>query len=335
MNQFVSLDHLLANLKNLSKEEKWSYLFSDLINVEGGYASFRTEWLKKCDCDWGARALQHDCNKCGKSRENSLYIKAGDGDGIYPVTRIRNERGETIASLTLFDKGRVAAKIVTDKIAEREIVYGEGLSDIFMSDLVGIEIGHLKLNSSRTVYYSDSEAGLDSDMATAWEDNWIGGGITVYGFFEPVTASIYVPGQEKTQENSLRPRLIFLVTDTYKQLHNGLAEKKMSAQEWSNQIELWSKELVVANHTRLGRQAMLWNGLHANVIASYLNENNQDPTGYQWLEFSWYLQGALLGDAACIENAQQMINANPFLGSPDALRHAYTLRGLLAKSKEL
>jgi len=334
MPQFTSLDHLLNNQKELSKEDKWFYLYEGLFNVEKGYASFRTEWLKECDCDWGSEALQHDCDRCGKSTRNHLYIKAGDGDGIYPITSMKNERGETIASFTVFDKDRIAANIVIDKIAKKEIVYEEGLSDILYADLLGIEIGHLKLNSSRTVYYSDSEAGLDSDMATMSDDTWVSGGITVFGFFEPVVASLYVPGQVgKVQEDSIRPRLIVLVSDSYKQLQRGLAEKVMSAQDWSKQIEVWSKEIVTGNVGQLGRLAMLWNGLQNNVIANHLHETDQDPAGRMYLEFSWYLQGALLGDADCMENAQQMINAG--WGHPDTIRRAYSLRGLIAKSKEL
>ncbi len=334
MTQFTSLDHLLDNQKELRKEEKWFYLYEGLFNVEKGYASFRTEWLKECDCEWGLDALQHDCDRCGKSTKNNLYIKAGDGDGIYPITSMKNERGQTIASFTLFDKHRVAANIVIDKIAKKEMIFVEGLSDIFSADLLGIEIGHLIPNSSRTVFYSDSKAGLDSDMATVWDDSWVAGSITVFGFFEPVVASLYVPGQAgKVQEDSLTPRLIVLVSDSYKQLQRGLAEKVMSAQDWSKQIEVWSKEIVTANVGQLGRLAMLWNGLQSNVLANYLYETDQDTSGLLFLEFSWYLQGALIGDPDCLKNAQQMINAG--WGHPDTIRHAYSLRGLIAKSEEL
>jgi hypothetical protein len=138
-------------------------------------------------------------------------------------------------------------------------------------------------------------------------------------------------------EGSIRPRVILLVSDGYRELSEGLSDLSYGPQEWKQQIEAWSKQTVKGNVGNQSLLLMYWNGQLENNFMSFASENNLDNTmDYAYKEFSWYLQGRTFGSEECSSLVDEMVTeSNGELLETDLLRGAYLLRGLLTKANEV
>jgi hypothetical protein len=340
---------LMNFLKNLDENNHYyGRSNSGCFNVETGQASFRTAWVNQCDCDISSiGSLQYDCKKCGKSRTNNLSIPSGDGDGVYAVVSYLNKKGEVFACVVTFDSSSNLANQFIDKIKTTKIKDFDASPIIFQQDYQGVEIGKLELGEANIVYFSDTSAGVDSSMATLWVDNWVSGGITAFAFvegsLESKTAQMAISMGTSPEifngglDESLRPRVIILISDAYKNMSKDLTEFQLSEEFWSRQIKAWSKQSVIANVGQQSSEVMYWNGRLENVFATHALDNNLgNAMDYAFKEFSWYLQGAHFGDANCAQYAKEMIDeSGGELMEVDLLRDAYLFRGLVTKAESL
>ena len=318
-----------------------------LFNIETGCASFRTDWVSECECDIATfMNLQYSCEKCAKTPKNNISIPSGDGDGLYTVQTFYNRSGEIFASATLFDEGSKLAQEFIRQIEEGTI-FSLNAAEHWEADFPGLEIGTLKLTKDKTVYYSDSSAGLDSSMATVWTDNWVSGGITAFAFVENSADSSLAQlsismGTDREKfngglESSIRPRIILLISDAYREMTNGLADFELTTNDWKEQITAWSDQQVTSHIGDQSEVAIYWNARLQNQFARRAEAIGGDNVPeYEFQEFSWFLQGATFGHQACAVAVQEMIEeSNKELLEVELLRLAYVYRGLLSKAKDV
>ena len=338
---------LINFLQNLQVDDDWAGVSNaGLFNVETGDASFRTSWVRQCDCRLDSpRKLQYQCDTCKRTELNNLSIPSGDGDGMYTVVTFLNKKGEVFASATLFDNGSKLAQAFIEKIGEGAVRDLDSLPTIFQTNYPGVELG--KLKNEGKVYFSDSSAGADSHMATVWTDNWVSGGVTVYAFVEDsldnelVKVALEMGAKPEAfnggLEESFRPRVVLLLCDAYRHLSKDLVELELTPDQWGAQFEAWSRQDVTAHLGDQSSVAIYWNGRLENNFAVYSLENDLGTEmDYAFKEFSWYLQGSVHGDEDCAKMAQEMIDeSGGELNEKELLRTAYAIRGQVAKAFEL
>lgn len=341
----MPLSSFLNNLNNLND---WSGCSNvGFFNVETGYASFRTRWLSECDCSIGQRnSLQYECLKCQKNAANNISVPSGDGDGLYSVVTFINRKGETFASATMFDTDSKLAKTMIDEIQNGSIRNFDSLQYLFLNDYHGIYLGELELENG-FIFASDSSAGMNSPMATVWSDNWVSGGVSVYALVESslnsgnVQAALALGASPEDftggLEDSIRIRMIILISDAYKKLQNGLGDIQYDSKAWQDQIAAWQKQQVVGHVGSANEVAIIWNGRLENCFATFAQQNNLGTEmDYLFKEFTWYLQGSLFGSQECTQLRLQMVEeSGGELNEKDLLKSAYTLRGQMEKASEL
>ncbi len=334
-------------LENLNRNNYWFATSNvGLFNVESGWASFRTKWISRCECSSKVSgSLQYDCNNCERSKSNSLAIPSGDGDGLYTVVSFLNKEGQVFASATYFDPESKLASDFIEEVEYERIRDFNCLPIIFKSNLDGVILGHLNL-SGDTIFYSDNQAGIDSDNATVTVKDWIPGPITVYGFMEDSlnndssrTALLLGSTAESLNgglAGSFRPRVVLLLSDSHQELSNGILALSNIIPDWSKQISAWRRQFVFAHANSRASEAFYWNGRLVNNFGNFALQNNLNTGNYVISEFSWYLQGATVGVSKCIEYVDAMIDeTGGELGETDILQYAYLERGLLTKARSL
>jgi hypothetical protein len=338
---------LINFLQNLQEDEDWAGVSNaGLFNVETGDASFRTTWVRQCDCRLESpRELQYQCDACNRTELNNLSIPSGDGDGMYTVVTFLNKKGEVFASATLFDNGSKLAQKFIEKIGEGAVRDLDSLPTIFQTNYPGVVIG--KLKNEGKIYFSDSSAGGNSHMATVWTDNWVSGGVTAYAFVEDsldndlVKVALEMGAKPEAfnggLEESFRPRVVLLLCDAYSHLGKDLVDLELSEEQWSEQLSAWSNQQVTAHVGDQSAVAIYWNArLENNFLAYALDNDLPNAMDYGFKEFSWYLQGSVHGDDECTKMAQEMIDeSDGELNEKELLRTAYAIRGQVAKALEL
>jgi hypothetical protein len=138
-------------------------------------------------------------------------------------------------------------------------------------------------------------------------------------------------------EWSIRPRLVLLLSDAYKDMSKGLVDMEFSPEDWRDQTEAWSRQKVTSHLEDASEAAIYWNARLQNHFArraeSLGGDNVQE---YEFQEFSWFLQGSTFGHKACASAVQEMIDeSNQELLEPDLLRLAYLYRGLLERARSV
>lgn len=340
----MSLQVFIDNLKANSDWSGTSNL--GLFNVESAHAAFRTQWLPRCECNcMDMKAFQYDCAHCGKARSNNLALPAGDGDGLYTVVAFTNNQGQVFATATLFDVQSQLAQKFQEEIDDCNITEFDSIPILFNSDLPGIKIGKLSLDSTSTVFFSDENAGIDSPMPTVWVEDWLDGDITAYAFVEPSTDSPSAKlamewGTSPEQyngglESSFRPRLVLLISDAYPNMANNLENLELTPNLEATQFEAWSKQVVAAHVNEQNSVAIYWNGRLENNFAVRDSEKGGDYVmDYLFREFSWYLQGATFGNEDCAKAAAEMAEESQGkLEQPEFLIDAYRIRGLFTMAQ--
>lgn len=340
---------LLNFLQNLQNNKDWfGTSNAGLFNVETGNASFRSGWVAECDCSLDAAgSTQYLCDKCGKTKTNNLSVPSGDGDGIYTIVSFVTQRGEVFATATLFDTGSKLAQEFIASAESDELLELDSLSAIFENDYPGLRLGELELTEGRAIFFSDSSAGTNSSMPTVWVNNWVPGGVTAYAFVEGSTESptaqlaiemgANVEDFNGGLEKSIRPKVVLIVSDAFKKMHDGLAEIVFNEEQWRLQIDAWSKQQVTGHVSDQSSVAIYWNGrIENNFLSNALANELDTAMDYSFKEFSWYLQGATFGDDNCATVAQEMIDeSGGELNDSDLLGTAYRFRGLMSKAAEI
>jgi len=341
----MALSNFLGNLNSL---DDWAGCSNTgIFNIETGYASFRSEWLAECDCTIDRNgSLQYDCSKCHKSINNNLTVPTGDGDGLYSVVTFHNKKGETFASATLFDTGSTLAQLMISEIQNGTIRDFDSLKELFKEDYHGVLLGELDLNLN-LLFCSDASGGKDSSMATVWSDNWVSGSASAYAFVEDSKKSANAQaaimlGAPKTDfngglESSLRIKMVVLISDAYKKVQKGVDDLQFDHEDWKDQIIAWKNQKVIGHVGSANEVAIYWNGRLENCFATYAAQNELGTEmDYAFKEFSWYLQGATFGIAACEELMTEMVEeSDGELEETDLLKSAYAFRGLMEKAESI
>lgn len=341
----MALSNFLENIKSL---EDWGGISNaGLINIETGQLAIGTKWFKQCNCNiYSFGELQFDCQDCERSRKNSWQCPSGYGDGIYSIISFINKKGEVIAAAVYLDDNSSLAQEFIQKIEAGEIREFNSLETLFSKDLIGIEAGHLSLTAGATLF-SDGAAGIDSEYPTVCLEDWVSGGISIFMFVEdsldnPTTQIAIRLGSSESDfngglEGSIRPRVVLLVSDGYRELSARLSDISYGTKEWKPQIIAWSKQTVKAHVGNQSLLMMYWNGQIENNFMVFADENGLDNTmDYAYKEFSWYLQGRTFGSQECSGLVDEMITeSNGELLETDLLRGAYLMRGLFTKANEV
>ena len=341
----MALSNFLSNLNSL---DDWAGCSNTgIFNIETGYASFRSEWLAECDCSiHNDNSVQYKCSKCRKSVNNNLTVPTGDGDGLYSAVTFLNKKGEVFASATLFDTGSKLAQLMISEIENGTIRDFDSLKELFKQDYHGVLLGELDLNLN-LLFCSDASGGKDSSMATVWSDNWVSGSATAYAFIEDSTKSANAQaamalGAPETDfngglESSFRIKMVVLISDAYKKVQKGIDDLHFEHSDWKEQIIAWKNQQVIGHVGPANEVAIYWNGRLENCFGTYAAQNELGTEmDYAFKEFSWYLQGATFGIAACEELMNEMIEeSDGELEETDLLKSAYAFRGLMEKAESI
>lgn len=335
-------------LENIHSLEDWGGISNaGLINIETGQLTIGTKWFKQCDCNiYLFGELQFDCKDCNRSKKNSWQCPSGYGDGIYSIVSFINKKGEVIAAAVYLDDNSSLAQEFIQHIDAGEIREFNSLETLFSQDFIGLEAGHLSPTAGATLF-SDGAAGIDSEFPTFCLEDWVSGGISIFMFVEdslenPTSQIAIRLGSNKSDfngglEGSIRPRVILLVSDGYRELSAKLSDLSYGSREWNSQIDAWSKQTVRGHVGNQSLLMMYWNGKIENNFMVYAAENDLENTmDYAYREFSWYLQGRTFGSEECSGLVDEMINeSNGELLETDLLRGAYLMRGLFSKANEV
>jgi hypothetical protein len=335
-------------LENINSLEDWGGVSNaGLINIETGQLNIGTKWFKQCMCDiYSFGELQFICQDCDRSKKNSWQCPSGYGDGIYTIVSFINKKGEIIAAAVYLDDNSSLAQEFIQNIDAGEIREFNSMKIIFSQDFMGIEAGHLSPNAGTTLF-SDGAAGIDSGFPTVCLENWVSGDISIFMFVEdslenPTTQVAIQLGSSKNDfngglEGSIRPRVILLVSDGYRELSASLSDLIYGTKDWSQQIDAWSRQSVKGNVGNQSLLMMYWNGQLENNFMAFAAENDLENTmDYAYREFSWYLQGRTFGSQECSGLVDEMIaESKGELLESDLLRGAYLMRGLFTKANEV
>jgi hypothetical protein len=81
-----------------------SLFLAGFVDIRSGYMSVNGEIFPKCpDCSGiPTHTLSIMCTRCGRNKRNNFQIRAGAGDGIYPVFEIKKD-GSVIGTVTFFE----------------------------------------------------------------------------------------------------------------------------------------------------------------------------------------------------------------------------------------
>ena len=81
-----------------------SLFLAGFVDIRSGYMSINGEIFPKCpDCSGNpTRTLSIMCPRCGRNKGNNFQIRAGAGDGLYPVFEIKKD-GSVIGTITFLE----------------------------------------------------------------------------------------------------------------------------------------------------------------------------------------------------------------------------------------
>ena len=118
------------------------------FNVEGGSASYANQIFDWCDCE---NDTVEACD-CGRAAGAYVAVTSGAGDGVYPVFRLSDERGEPSGAIAMFEQSwatetEAKTKQPADLVAVAQPVYA---GSILVTDVA---------------YVSDATAGWNQDYA--------------------------------------------------------------------------------------------------------------------------------------------------------------------------
>ena len=76
------------------------------VNIEGGHLSIAGKLFPECgDCDgYSATSVFVECSSCGRNKDEYIHIRAGYGDGIYPVFELAWD-GKVLGTISFCDGG--------------------------------------------------------------------------------------------------------------------------------------------------------------------------------------------------------------------------------------
>lgn len=340
---------LVNFFRNLDSYEDWGGLSNvGIFNVETGMVSARSEWIKTCDCtigDFGS--LQYLCKVCGKTLLNNLTIQSGDGDGMYSVVSLMNSKAEPFGALIHFDYDSKHAKNFMSAIGREEAREFDGLAEILKSDLLGTNVGKIKLSRDRQVLISDAQGGVDSEYAVISLDNWTAKDLTAVAFYELSDESPHVQMAVKIGSNideftggledSIRPRVLLLIASSHDFLLKDVIDNEFTKVRWQEQISAWSKQQCIGHISPQGEAAMYWNARLENNFVGYAMDHDLGTEDFYLLrQFSWLLHGREIGSDACAEEVGVMIeNSEGELAKRKVMRQALEMRGLFTAARAI
>ena len=349
LNQRIKIMTLLNFFQNLNSFSDWGGTSNTgIFNVETGYASLRSEWLPKCDCELTEyEAIQYLCKKCGINVENNITIQSGDGDGIYSVVTLLDTKARPFGALIDFDYNSEHAKALVKEIEYERARIFDGLQQFIKENLYCLQLGELKLDRDKRVLISDASAGSDSEYAVINTENWVSKRIRVVAFYEPSEnsphAQMAIRMGSKVEnftgglENSIRPRILLAIADSYDFLLKDVVDMQLSESQWKAQVAAWKKQQCIGHVSPQSEFAIYWNARLENNFFAYSSDNNlAGEDEYLLRQYSWLLQGDSIGSQICTDEAEDMIkNSEGALAMPKYLRSALEMRGLFAAAKKV
>lgn len=142
----IKLFEILAVLR----EHGYCGVFNSVFNVESGDAAIFDEVIPSCDNCYLTRTTSINCDTCGRTSNNFIKFRSGEGDGIYAALDICLEGDEPLGGLLLFDSEAVESMLAMMENGSSP-TFDLDLSDL-IQDIEGVCIGHINLKSCDHCY---------------------------------------------------------------------------------------------------------------------------------------------------------------------------------------
>lgn len=237
------------------------------VDIEGGAVGVSNKWLPICQECFGSVK----CEKCGRNLKNTLQIRAGDGDGVYPVFQLTFEE-EIVGGLCLFDEGaQMAPNLInsileTSENIEEDLGFlGEYYTDFYSLFYNFIEnydknlkmyfAGEIKVvpidknSKSGMLLIGESFEGADSNQSIIALRNMPVGNYKLFVFGD----------RDSLNGNIIVPRAL-LILESKSAAQIGLIENFCTQLNMEEEVNLWNKSLVLS---RIGEPAAPY-ALNAN-----------------------------------------------------------------------
>jgi tetratricopeptide (TPR) repeat protein len=207
-NTFGDFESYLDNC-----EEVITPYLNGAISIDGGMLAISGTALPSCESCYGynSNAPQFNCPDCGRTTDNYLHVRAGDGDGIYMNYDLfwGNYCGGTI---TVLDEGNSFASEVynlLDEIRNNDKPYNQTMAQFW--NLIHASEKNLELqyfgqiqsefdgrwssveNPYGSLYFGDTGEGIDSLKSVIYSKNMPIDKHLVYGFCERNEKDVLIP----------------------------------------------------------------------------------------------------------------------------------------------
>lgn len=290
------------------------------FNVEGGHLGIASELLESCESCQGIsdESVLVDCDVCGRHPGNYLHLRAGRGDGVYPVFEMAwgAQFAGTMCLLNDLDFVNRFASLVTEVSEKRSPLsaypelfweelqtYPHDLELSYVGTLDGVADSIFWSDSGWTVstyYFADAGVGVQPRGAIVTASNTPLGQQNVYTFSyrDHDNGDILVPLLVLTLETGLAEEI-------------GLPNQPGSV-DWSEEARKWSTATVFAaiGGERVSAVAEINSRYYLSwVVQGELNQ--QEETDYTVKGVSWAAHRDLQSNGQLSESVQQYLERLP------------------------
>jgi hypothetical protein len=298
---------------------------SGFISANSGGIEISSEIFEKCNSH-EYTTLFAECNTCQRKFLNNFMISLPDSSIIYPVYEffISDEVG---GLLILLDETGSAANDLAGEIenhtlftAKRKDILKNGKNWRIMPGPM-LETGK-HLDGTPSIRISGLNVGLNSaNPILRWQPDKPGRYATLVG-----VETISAMGFDEVE--AIRAVLVLpAVEETFKE--NNYLNHPSVVEYWEDAVKTWFEMPVLHNAGASANvfQVITFNALIANAYMIWISKRGGDFSGALLDELSWFIQGAQMGDEACQESLEKILNATNLRGNK-ILGTLRTLRGL-------
>jgi len=317
----MSLTSLGTTLAALNAGNCRLYL-QGVVNVEGGSISASGKqfgFCEECEIIDFERLFFMDCKACGRNRDNFFWINSGDGDGMYLVFLIVQEREDdsdlldTLGFVVLFDSNYDFSKPSMEETIEDGLPqYTIEFLDPF-AKLESFDVG--TFSDLKYLYISD--ALKDTDASDAQIHIHLDGevpSVVVKAFSEK-------PGEGTGPFPNLdSPRARVLIGMNSRVSDDYLTGSKIAIENEAQVLSEWLFTGMSASHQERMDQVAIW---YNYMLHNAIGDANQ--------AVSWLMQGALHDDSDC----KQKLKEYDLVDVDETLSRLLIERGMITAAQDV
>lgn len=317
----MSLTSLGTTLAALNAGNCKLYL-QGVVNVEGGSIAVSGKqfgYCEMCEVIDFEKLFFMDCKDCGRSKDNFFWINSGDGDGMYLVFLIVQEKNgdsnliDILGFVVLFDSNYSFSKPSMEATIEDGLSqFAIGFLDPF-AKLESFDVG--TFSDLKFLHIADTRNDIDSSNAQI--------NLVLTGEVPSVVVKAFSEKPGEGTEPFLyidSPRTRVLIGMNSRVSDDYLTTSKIVIEDEAQVLSEWLFTGMAASHQHQMGQVAIW---HNYMLHNAVGDANQ--------AVSWLLQGALHDDSDCKEKLQEY----DLVDVDDTLSNLLIERGMISASQDV